>query len=522
MASRQQKSPWFVPLLVIFVSLFLLLAARVLYQLLQPTPGKHDWTDFWLDWNAGIGVLCTILLAAVVATLPSRVESRIEAIAERMQSPLSSFDEVAERATKLLEGLGARSNTKFRYTSATPILGVELDESHREKWRRLLIARIEAGCLTEAVCLDPNAHDGQALSSLGEFCKVLAESYLKNKTQFSLMWDRARGFTEDFGQRFSSYSNFKMRLGGDPPFQLIIASDEEGFTKAVLYFASEETLRGDVKPSGFSTEDARMCEVLNRLFDHVTAEAVQNAKDKRTDLQRKRDAVLQSLRKEKDQEYDLEMDDVSKGFRLLVKPGVFPPEIEVVKKSFYGAIESAANLVWCDVDVEKRIGIDVGSGTGILALYLARYAPTVLATDIGAREIDNVKSNIARFNKLNPGNVTITALRTDLLERVDEYVGNLVPLIVFNHPFYPSPSNVFSVGGERAGSAIIQPFLEQARKILTSGGGVIMPYAALAGNHNPLVAATDLGFTSQLLSKGTDEEYGDHSIYLFTVASQRV
>jgi hypothetical protein len=46
-----------------------------------------------------------------------------------------------------------------------------------------------------------------------------------------------------------------------------------------------------------------------------------------------------------------------------------------------------------------------------------------------------------------------------------------------------------------------------------------MAYADLAERHNPLAVATDLGFTSRLLGKDGDEEYGDHSIYLFTVPS---
>ena len=79
MASRQQKS-WFVPVLVLLVSAILIAIARVLYQLEQPNAVKHNWTSFWLDWGSGIGLLCTILLAAVVATLPSRVDSLIEAM----------------------------------------------------------------------------------------------------------------------------------------------------------------------------------------------------------------------------------------------------------------------------------------------------------------------------------------------------------------------------------------------------------------------------------------------------------
>ena len=169
---------------------------------------------------------------------------------------------------------------------------------------------------------------------------------MKDPKRFDSLWERAHSLIEDFERRYSSYSNCRMRLGGEPPFQLVIARDEKGFTKAILYFASSETLKGHVSPSGFSTEDARMCEVLKRLFEYVTADAAQSSRDARTDLQKKRDAFMQRFRKENDQEHSVEVDGVSSGFQLLVKPGVFSPEIEVAKKTLYKAIQTAAGIVW--------------------------------------------------------------------------------------------------------------------------------------------------------------------------------
>jgi methylase of polypeptide subunit release factors len=109
----------------------------------------------------------------------------------------------------------------------------------------------------------------------------------------------------------------------------------------------------------------------------------------------------------------------------------------------------------------------------------------------------------------------------NLLERIDPHSVKF-PLIVFNHPYYPSPSNVFNVGGPKAGLDCIKPFLEQARSFLKLGGGVVMPSADIATlKHDPVRVAHSLEYDAKQLTKREHPRYGEHYIYLFTLQSDQ-
>lgn len=505
------------PALVIVGSLLVLCALRIIHDATDPNPQHHTWSMFWDNWGAPLGVAFTILLAAVVAMLPSHLERELKGVAERIQSPLNSFAEVVAKASSLLEELGNRPDTVFKFVSGCPVLGLELDEVHRNRWRTLLVSRIEADCKTEIVCLNPRSSPITPLSPLASFCKTLAESYLHNPNRFDGLYDLGRKQIESFQTNYSNRTNLTFRLGAEPPFQIIIARNEQGNRKAILYFSSTATLGRNLPVSGFATEDARMGEVLEMLFQYVSDAAVDPARDPRSSLQRERDFELQICRDKRGQDYELPVEQVAPGFKLLVKPEVFPPDIALAGNSFHDAIGAAVDLLWTDTAREHRFGVDIGTGTGILALLLANHAPKVLATDVGTREITNARENVSRYKKTVQSAAEIRVIQSSLFENVTIPSG-VKPLILFNHPYYPSPSNVFNVGGLEAGLVLIEPFLDQARTYIQNGGGVIMPYSEIAAEHNPLIVATKLNYKTIQLVEQPDKKYGSHYIYLFTLS----
>lgn len=538
------------PLIVIVVSTVLLLLTRWIYQIRHVS---GTWNGFWNDWGAGVGVIFTILLGALVVLFPSRLEKKLDEqteeigrqldmLSERIQSPLSDFPEIFKKATELLDGLKNGPKTVFKIISASPVLGLEFDDGETEKWRSLLASRIEAGRETEIVCLDPRSVGG-VRSPLGSFCKTLEEKYLRQIEQrdrksekrtpdgnaeamrnFSQLYNLGRTQIESFQAKYSKQPKFKLKWSSDPPFQIVIARDELGVFKSILYFATTSTLERGLPVSGFYTEDARMGDLLDRVFQYVSASAVDAAADQRTARQRDRDFELQCFCEEKTAAYDLELTVPGPGskldkFKLFVDQGVFPPEIALAKNAFLEAIAKAAAEVWDKPGIkdEQRLGIDVGTGTGVLALFLADHCRVVWVTDIGEKELNNARVNFKRYHEKFGHSVKFKDMKRYLLDEFPDLPKGSVPLFVFNHPYYPSPSNVFNVGGPDAGLKLITPFLEQAKTYLTGGGGIIMPYAEIAQEHDPLKVAIGLGYKAEELNRHSDSKYGEHKIFLFRI-----
>src|SRR5712692_11155811 len=58
---------------------------------------KGTEVTFWAfmdKWGAFLGIVATILVGILAASIPSRVEARVEDIAERLQQPLLNFQAI--------------------------------------------------------------------------------------------------------------------------------------------------------------------------------------------------------------------------------------------------------------------------------------------------------------------------------------------------------------------------------------------------------------------------------------------
>ena len=502
-------------LLVFASSAAMLIALRSLHLYVHPE--RSSWAAFWTDWGAGIGVLYGVILTAIVATLPSRVEGFMTTLAERIQSPLTDFSQVIERASQLLAELGNRKGTVFKVISASPILGLELNDSRGDRWQRLLVSRIQADCTTDIICLEPGTQFSPT-APLTTFCRALAEHYLKDPSAFAKLLDRGTKQIQKFQDDYRGKTNLTMKFGEEPGYQIIIARDEKGASKAILFFSSSRTLTRDIKPAGFSTEDGTMVKVLEMLFDQCSDASKEAAEDPRTARQRERDSQLQILHEQKGtRPREIPADAVAPKFTLLVNPEVFPPDFELAGSGFTQAIEKAVEIVWKDVAIGDRLGIDVGTGTGLLALVLAKYCSKVLATDNVDIAVANASENFKRYKSFTHSAVDIQAKYSDLLEQVDPPTGKQVPLVVFNHPYYPSPANLFNTGGNRAGSPLIKAFLAQAQTFVENKGGIVMAYSEVAERHDPLTEALYLRYKPQLLVENKDDNFGTtQRIFLFT------
>ncbi|MDD1778814.1 MAG: methyltransferase [Candidatus Helarchaeota archaeon] len=101
-------------------------------------------------------------------------------------------------------------------------------------------------------------------------------------------------------------------------------------------------------------------------------------------------------------------------------PEVFSPYFFVVSSTFF-----AEHMV---IPKEATV-LDLGTGSGILAIFAADKARKVIATDISSYAVRNARIN-SRLNKLSN---KITVLRGNLFRPLKEKVD----LILFNPPYFP-------------------------------------------------------------------------------------
>jgi len=504
-------------LYVLAGSLFLWAALWTTYYLTRAGAEAKSFQSFMTNYGGTVSVLFTILLGAFVALIPTRLEKEISNISERLHSPLGSFDEIFHHALQLLVQLKDDPKSDFRMVAASPVFGIEMNPALRENWRSALVSRILSGFRTEIVCLDPRLNDDQRNSPLFRFCSALASSYLKNPDKAQDLFQIAREDVEFF-QQFTQgkHPAFSLRLGDEPPFQIILGNDGGGQRSGIFYFASTETLNRQLPVSGFVTQDNRMTMLMDHLFDFSSGASTESVVDTRTSIQRERDAELIGFWASHQGLYEVPARSIAPGLLLVVHPNIFPPDISLGGDTLLTGVEEAATQVWAGISSEHRLGVDIGTGSGIVGLVLGKFCARVLATDLGDRELENARENFRRFNSVAPNQCMFETFRGSLLDPLPPVPANVVPLIVFNQPFYPSPHRLFGTGGKDAGLTIIRPFLQSAMPLVERHGGVVMPYSEIAGEHNPLTVAVELGYKTQLVCQSQHSRFGALYIYLFT------
>lgn len=148
------------------------------------------------------------------------------------------------------------------------------------------------------------------------------------------------------------------------------------------------------------------------------------------------------------------------GLDLLVLPGVFHPEF------FFASAFFARYLARRAMPRGLR-ALDVGTGSGVLAVLMALRGATVTATDVHPLAVRCVRAN-ARLHGVDG---RVHALESDLFaalprERFD--------LITFHPPFYDRPPQDMADRAWAGGSETLCRFLGEARAHLRPGGELLV------------------------------------------------
>lgn len=137
--------------------------------------------------------------------------------------------------------------------------------------------------------------------------------------------------------------------------------------------------------------------------------------------------------------------------------------------------------------------LDVGTGSGILALEAAKYAKKVIAIDIDQDVIDKLK-------KEQDPSSSISFIQSDLFSNINPK--DKFDLIIFNPPYIPTKKNEFKyqdLDGGKNGTEIIERFLKEAKEFLKKDGKILLLTSSL--NKNIEKFFKKYAYTHQLLDR---------------------
>ena len=189
----------------------------------------------------------------------------------------------------------------------------------------------------------------------------------------------------------------------------------------------------------------------------------------------------------------------SHGLDMIVLPGVFHPGIFISTRLM---MEHVAML-----PLEGRGFLELGAGTGAVALVAASRGAVVTATDISTQAVRNLELNSVR-NKL-----PITIVRSDLFDSIPGHFD----VIAINPPYYPyeprtEAEQAFFAGTDR--QYFVRLFPELARRV-AEGSEVYMVLSDDLDHHPINQLAADKGL--QLIPSRRKVWFGEAQVVYHVV-----
>lgn len=141
--------------------------------------------------------------------------------------------------------------------------------------------------------------------------------------------------------------------------------------------------------------------------------------------------------------------------------------------------------------------LDIGTGSGALALLAARMGAIVTATDVSWRAVLAAKANAVRQGQ------RIRVQRSDLAGRIA--AGSRFDLVVTNPPYVPAPAKRPPAwGAARAwdaghdGREVVDRVLAHAPRLLRPGGVLLLVHSKMCGVDATLDRLTAAGMTAEV------------------------
>ncbi|MBI4018168.1 MAG: methyltransferase [Candidatus Aenigmarchaeota archaeon] len=158
-----------------------------------------------------------------------------------------------------------------------------------------------------------------------------------------------------------------------------------------------------------------------------------------------------------------------------------------ISESVYGPAEDSL-LLAKRIEIEDLAGkrcLDMGCGSGFLAVLMAKRGGAVAAADIDPQ----AAALTARNARLN--NVSVTATVSDLFSSVS----GSYDFIAFNPPYLPVEGESRQWSGGPSGRDVIEKFLQHLPQHLAENGKVMMAFSSLTGEKEVKELAEENGFS---------------------------
>lgn len=166
-------------------------------------------------------------------------------------------------------------------------------------------------------------------------------------------------------------------------------------------------------------------------------------------------------------------------------------EIETQPGVYEPAEDSMLMIEALDIHPSEEV-LEVGCGTGMVALHCAKAGAVVTASDVSNKAIECARSNAER------NNLDITLIESDLLERLE----GEFEVIIFNPPYLPEddPNDPCWTGGV-SGVEMTLIFLEQSRARLAPGGRIYTIVSTISDSQKFEMAAEEMGFGYDVVAR---------------------
>ncbi len=173
-------------------------------------------------------------------------------------------------------------------------------------------------------------------------------------------------------------------------------------------------------------------------------------------------------------------------------------EIETHREVYMPAEDSLLMLDSVDLwgDLRGLKCLDVGTGTGIVAIFMARKGCETFATDLTSESVELTRRNA----ELNGVDLHIT--QGDLM---NHFRSSSFDVITFNPPYLPErPSDVklsISWAGGSMGRELIDRFLSDLPRVIKEGGRAAILHADYNEPRLTLEWGRKRGFNSRILGR---------------------
>ena len=141
--------------------------------------------------------------------------------------------------------------------------------------------------------------------------------------------------------------------------------------------------------------------------------------------------------------------------------------------------------------------LEIGTGSGIVAMYASRLTDDITVTDINFDACE-----LARKNFAENGIENIEILWGNLFEVVEN---RKFDVILFNTPYLPTEDDEvldntinYAFDGGLNGRKVIDLFLNEVGNHLNDGGIVQMIQSSLSGNNETLARLDEMGFIAEI------------------------